>query len=254
MIEIVDKQFLKKRVTVWFPEKEYRTKQRCDVCCYVGEKDLIDKNNQHIAFNSLISDLDPDNEHIFASFSKVNRYDIRRSYKDHFTIIHHTADELSNNESFYNSYKSLYEKMYYKKGRKVEAPITAMKKYAKNNALLVSEVLIDREPIVYHAYIVDDKHARLWMSCSSFRDSEDKQYRALLGRANKRLHWEDMTYFKELGYKTYDWGGISSFEDPNGIDQFKMSFGGKHITYYDETVIVSLKYKMLYKIKNLLKR
>ena len=46
----------------------------------------------------------------------------------------------------------------------------------------------------------------------------------------------------------YDWGGLSSFDNPNGIDTFKMSFGGEKVIYYDETVIKSFKYKLLRKL------
>ena len=31
----------------------------------------------------------------------------------------------------------------------------------------------------------------------------------------------------------YDWGGISDFDNPNGIDEFKLKFGGDKITYYN---------------------
>ena len=54
-----------------------------------------------------------------------------------------------------------------------------------------------------------------------------------MARANKRLHWEDMKLFKERGVSLYDWGGISDPDHPNGIDAFKMKFGGKPLTYYN---------------------
>ena len=55
----------------------------------------------------------------------------------------------------------------------------------------------------------------------------------MIGRANKRLHWEYIKYFKQKGLLRYDWGGISDFENPNGIDEFKLKFGGEKITYYN---------------------
>ncbi|WP_242886157.1 hypothetical protein [Faecalibacterium sp. BCRC 81149] len=33
---------------------------------------------------------------------------------------------------------------------------------------------------------------------------------------------------KEMGVKEYDWGGIASCDEPNGIDRFKMPFGGRY--------------------------
>ena len=48
----------------------------------------------------------------------------------------------------------------------------------------------------------------------------------IIGRANKRLHWEDWMYFKKLGISTYDWGGVFAYNSDNGIDKFKEAFGG----------------------------
>ena len=31
-----------------------------------------------------------------------------------------------------------------------------------------------------------------------------------------------------MGVKEYDWGGIASCDEPNGIDRFKMPFGGRY--------------------------
>ena len=252
MIEIVDKGFLKKRVNVWFPENGYVTKQRCDVCCYIGIQKLHSSNNQHIKFNSLISDLTLSKEELFNSFKKATRYDIRRSERDEISIIHYNSRQL--NEDLYSSYKTIYEKMYKSKGLLQEAPIDDMARFAANDALVISSVNINKTPVVYHVYIVVGKHARLWMSCSAFRDNDDKQYREMLGRANKRLHFEDIIYFIDNGYTSYDWGGICSYEVPTGIDLFKMSFGGEPITYYDETIIMSLKYKVFHFIKKSIRK
>lgn len=253
MIEIIEKRGLRKRVNVFFPDNEYTTSEKCDVCCYIGIEKLHDSENKHIQFNSLLSDLRLSEDELFSQFAKVNRYDIRRSFKDDFILHFYDQNELISNNSFYNSYETVYEKMYYDKGLEAKAPIKSMKLYAQNKAMIVSSVVWKGKPIVYHTYIVDGVHARLWMSCSSFRDSDDKQFRALLGRANKRLHFEDMKQLKRLGYKSYDWGGISNPENPNGIDKFKMSFGGKAITYFDETVLESLKYRFFHKFKRMMK-
>ncbi len=77
--------------------------------------------------------------------------------------------------------------------------------------------------------ICDREEARLLHSASCFREESADQ--SLIGRANKRLHWEDIKYFKQKGLLRYDWGGISDFENPNGIDEFKLKFGGEKITY-----------------------
>lgn len=49
-------------------------------------------------------------------------------------------------------------------------------------------------------------------------------------------------------------GGISSYSNPNGIDKFKMSFGGEYRKYFNVFAICSKKAKIQYYIKNGLKR
>ena len=77
---------------------------------------------------------------------------------------------------------------------------------------------------------MDEKNARLLHSVSDFREREDA---SLIARSNKRLHWADMELFSSMGIEVYDWGGISSLEKPNGIDSFKMKFGGQLVTRYN---------------------
>lgn len=248
MLELINKKNGKKRVMVWFPKDNYTTKIRCDVCCYIGITQLHNKKNSHIKFTTLVHNLTLPYESIESQFAKVNRYDIRRSARDMIEVSIVESKNIISDNSLLLKFKEVYEKMYSLKGMIQKAPIDAMKFYANNNALIISCVEFQEKPIVYHAYIIDGENARLWMSCSVFRDSEDKQYRALVGRANKRLHSDDIQYFKNNGYSSYDWGGISSLNEPNGIDRFKMSFGGTPIQYYDETVLMSLKYRVFSKI------
>ena len=97
--------------------------------------------------------------------------------------------------------------------------------------LTLTYVSDEEEILAYHVYVGDEKTTRLLYSCSTFREDDSKK--ALIGRANKFLHWEDIKYFKNNKYEKYDLGGISSFDNPNGIDKFKMNFNGEKITYYN---------------------
>lgn len=83
---------------------------------------------------------------------------------------------------------------------------------------------------------------------------------ALLNRFNIMYH--DM--YEEKGMaghylpinelKEYDWGGIASYESPNGIDKFKMSFGGEYRKYYNLFCNCSFTARAYAKIRKLLKR
>ena len=61
-----------------------------------------------------------------------------------------------------------------------------------------------------------------------------------IGRMNKYLHWKDIQYFKNNGFSRYEWGGITDPDKPNGIDKFKMEFGGRVIQCNNYIIPISL--------------
>ena len=101
----------------------------------------------------------------------------------------------------------------------------------------------EEEVLVWHSYLGDGKITRLLQSCSSYREA-DGQYRNLVGRANRLLHWEDEKTFKGMGYETYDWGGISNREEIRNITAFKKSFGGEQVDLYNYKKINTFKGKV----------
>lgn len=254
MIEIVDKKFLKKRVTVWFPENGYVTKQHCDVCCYVGVNQLHDSNNPKVLFRSLITDLTVSEDELLGEIHRSTKKEIRRSKKDNFMFKHFSSLDLLNDSEILNRFSDMYMKNYELKGMPLYDPRDELIRAAKYNAVIMTAMFFNSEPLAYGVYLTDYKNVRSWISTSSFRIFDDNESKRLVGRAKKRLLYESMLYFKNMGIESYDWGGVSSFDEPNGIDQLKMSFGGKPITYYDETVLMSWKYKLSHKMKELLTR
>ena len=237
-----------KNITVFFPDDNYVTKQKCNTCCYVGISKLHDEKNTHIDYKSLISDISADSPDFYEDFSKTLRYDIRRSYNDDISFEVFSPEQVLNNNALVNSLSKMYTEMYRKKGIEETVAVDALMLYASHGGIIVTSAKSKDETLVYHTYIVDGTNARLWMSCSVFRNNEDNKFRELTGRANKRLHYEDMLWFRSQGYKTYDWGGITSFDEPDGVDSFKMAFGGKRKEYFDETCIHSFPHKILRKI------
>ena len=125
----------------------------------------------------------------------------------------------------------MYELMYKEKGQKAVFNMTQFKEYLKEEAIWVTAIYDKEQPLVFHSYIVGEKQVRLLHSVSDFRS--DEKDANLIARANKRLHWEDICLFKNEGKEVYDWGGISSLENPNGIDAFKCKFGGSPLSYYN---------------------
>src|SRR6266704_649332 len=113
----------------------------------------------------------------------------------------------------------------------------------KARQLALASASRNGETLVWHAYVMSGTTARLQHSGSYFRNKEN-DCRALVGRANRWLHWRTMLRFKGMGMERYDWGGL--FEDESvperaGINNFKRSFGGRRERTYDCTLPVTFK-------------
>lgn len=113
----------------------------------------------------------------------------------------------------------------------------------KARRLVLASASRNGEPLVWHAYLICGNTAWLHSTSSCFRN-RDNAYRAVVGRANRWLHWKSMLRFKEMGITRYDWGGL--FEDESvperaGINRFKKEFGGEQVHTYDCTVPVTVR-------------
>lgn len=180
---------------------------------------------------TLISDLSLTEENLWGLTTKTVRNEINRSKRENTEIKIYEGKEIS--DAILGEFNRIYHAMYEEKGMPGHyLPINELKVYAANDALVITTAIIDNRTVVYHSYITDKLHSRFLHSCSEFRVADNAMKNAI-GRANKYLHWNDWLYLKQIGVKEYDWGGISSYESPNGIDKFKMSFGGKYRKYYN---------------------
>lgn len=183
-------------------------------------------------FHTCLNNLTLPEEKIHAAVNKNVRYECRRSERDGIEIRFYNKSDLEKDSRLLNQFAELYEGMYRSKGINTKYNLTSVKQYMEADGAWFSAVWHEGEMIVFHSYICDAADARLLHSASCFR-GEGAADQAMIGRANKRLHWEDILYFKKKGLQRYDWGGISDFENPNGIDAFKLKFGGDQITYYN---------------------
>jgi lipid II:glycine glycyltransferase (peptidoglycan interpeptide bridge formation enzyme) len=93
-----------------------------------------------------------------------------------------------------------------------------------------------------HAYVISDNTARLHQSSSLFRTSDNPEYRNMIARANRLLHWDDILYFKNLGLKWYDlggWYGGNTNKEQLAINIFKESFGGSQKEEYSYIIPIT---------------
>lgn len=208
-------------------------------------------DNKSKEFFSLKSDLSQSIDELSKLFSKTTRNEINRAQKDGFVSKYYTCEQLKSDNSILYSFGDTYHQLYNEKNIKnMFLNFNEINSYIENNHFLLSVSIFNDVPVIYHSYILDSKNARLLHSCSNFR-TLDSLIKNSISRANRMLHKDDFIYLKKLGIKEYDWGGISSFDTPNGIDNFKMSFGGEHIKYYYIRIENNIKAKLLNRIISL---
>jgi lipid II:glycine glycyltransferase (peptidoglycan interpeptide bridge formation enzyme) len=90
--------------------------------------------------------------------------------------------------------------------------------------------------LAWHCHHQLRSHAVLSYSVSTHRLSSDPAFRQLVGRANRRLHWEDITRLKSQGVETLDLGGwYEGSEDQEllKINAFKEELGGRIVEVYN---------------------
>ena len=196
---------------------------------------------------SAITDLTLCRDDIFSSFASNLRNEIRRAKREEVMVRFCIGDDaIEQLPEFAETFRHLYEE----KGEKEELPVKEMKTFAEENALMISAASVSGEAKVFHSYIYDGNSCRLTFSCSEFRAASSKEEKQAFARANKLLHWEDMLYFIDKGLSVYDWGGLTSPEEPNGIDKFKLSFGCKPVEYYNIIKPITMKAMLVREIKN----
>lgn len=223
---------------VWFQNDMSAMNISTDIIRYYGmDEEKVPSEFFSIRQNTLLTDLSVDEELLRSKIkSKGFKGDIRKSCQDEIEIRYSENGDISG--ELLQAFSMCYSSMFASKGIKNQLNIRKIHSYIEVGCLVISCVYYESQPIVFHAYVKDSLHSRFLYSCSDFR-KDDSEMQRLIGRANKRLHWEDWMYLKQQGIVSYDWGGINSFLEPNSIDQFKMHFGGQEHTYCNVFVPVT---------------
>lgn len=206
-------------------EKEY------DVVLYIQNKTPIKGAKE---FHTILLELEKSKEDIFADFGKHLRRNIRKI-------------EQSEDFEYFIDFEPSDKRM--------EAFVTFFKEFSKCRGIyecnlknlyqlreagyLAIEGAREKETgqvLVYHTYIFDDIRARMQYSASTnYLFAEDKQKRNIISNVNRALTWEGIKAFKKRGLKEYDLGGVTLDREKKvleGIDRFKMEFGGQVKTEY----------------------
>ncbi len=189
-------------------------------------------------FLTMVTDLSVTEDAITERFGKDCRYKIRRAETKDGLRMEFLTDPESRLDEFCEFYDAFAR-------QKAVAPSYHQWLLAacKARQLVLTSASQNAETLVWHAYLISGRAAWLQYTGSCFRNREN-DYRALVGRANRWLHWKEMLRFKEMEIRRYDWGGL--FEDESvpenaGINKFKKDFGGQPVRTYDCTLPVTLR-------------
>lgn len=204
--------------------------------------------------NTIINDIQKDDDAILSTFSKSCRYKVNRGSREDIGLEFYTGKEVGN--ELIDSFVSFFEQFWISKGSILQEPgkiREALYQYREIDALSITCAIIGGNKVVYHVYIMDDKRARLLHSASLYRTEEesDSKTKNLIGIANRYLHYKEMLYYRDKGIKEYDWGGAGRSEEVIRITEFKESFGGYIEKSYSGEMAIGIKahlFKLLVKI------
>jgi hypothetical protein len=173
--------------------------------------------------------LEQDINTIFANFSSDIRRKIRKAESEGcICYFHNNTDQFV---SFFNEFAEKKKTYTTSKDKIQELGDHIIMSFAENKGqvLAAHSYLIDREMRIVRG--LHSGSIRLKENCD----------KSLVGRAHKLLVVKDILYFKEMGFKIFDFGGYvynTYDESLKGINDFKLSFGGKVVlctNYYSYT-------------------
>ena len=161
---------------------------------------------------------------IFTNFKKGLRYDIRKEmeYVSRKDFVLHDPYKISSNDlnSLIENLNSFQVSRNLPRINKKK-----LKELTLQKKLAISFIKKYDEIINYHVYLFDEPMGKVRLLYSFNTKNVSVP-------VNKVHTWFDIKAFQEMGMSEYDFGGISSFDQPNGIDKFKLSFGGTRDNYH----------------------
>lgn len=190
--------------------------------------------------HTLELDLQKDIELVFANFSKQVRQQVKVAEKEGTSC--YFKNDVEGFVSFFNEFAVKKNTFQTTENRIRDIGENIKLSFAINNGVILAA----------HSYLVDNEIGIVRHLHSATKRLDENYDRNLIGRANKYLTVTDISYFKEQGFKTFDFGGFAKDtqnESLKGINNYKLQFGGELVrctNYY------SFNYWILKKISKLL--
>ena len=174
--------------------------------------------------HTLELDLEQNTEVIFSNFSKQIRQQVKISENEGTSCYFH--QEIEKFADFFNDFAIKKETFTTSKEKILELGDSVKLSFAENNGQILAA----------HSYLVDKEIGIVRHLHSATKRLDEQFDRNLIGRANKYLTVKDILYFKEQGYKVFDFGGYAKDtedESLKGINNYKLLFGGKVVPCYN---------------------
>lgn len=223
-----ERLFALRTAEVYYSETSDLTMSGFDVLQFTQCKCQFNDNGRK--FLTRIINLELENAEIFTSFKYETQYEIRRCERaDALVISINSNPDDRDLDNFMHFYREFHEqKNYAGTAANCNFYREMLRLFKSHDALVITSIATkDQKPLCAHTYLVDGNRARLINSASVFRAVE-ANVRSLVGRGNRYLHWRDMLFFKQMGYRLYDLGGVSENPDDT-VSRFKRSFGGVEV-------------------------
>ncbi|MDQ2775344.1 MAG: hypothetical protein M3Y57_10585 [Acidobacteriota bacterium] len=190
-------------------------------------------------FKTIWIDLRKPEEQLLREMNKTTRNEIRRAAQEEFHCESWHEDVHNRVEEFCRFFEE-----HAVTAKAIAETRRWTKAHASHGSLDLSRAISeDGNVLVWHAYYRDAEHARLKYSVSVSRDT-DGAMRAVIGRANRFLHWQDIQRFKADSLTIYDLGGWYAGSDDEKllrVNKFKDGFGGELLTAFHCTRALTTK-------------
>lgn len=226
MIRYYKKFYFLKVYENWFQYK-YRLKDVFGINVYwhVKKQDTAKVPAIKFISHTVELDLHQDSETIQANFSKQIRQQAR------------IAETEGINCTFQNDI-DVFVEFFNDFARKKNTDLVSRRRMEEfGDGITLSFAMHNGEIMAAHSYLTDKEAGIVRHHHAATRRLDDQVDKNLIGRANKYLTVKNILYFKEQGYKTFDFGGYAkdtTNESLKGINNYKLLFGG--------TVVESVNY------------
>lgn len=210
------------------------------ICTYCHNELNLQHFDKRKEQATVVIDLTQDSDNLFAQVHKNKRKMIRRGLKMAYEII-----PLPPSIPLLIKFKQLFNKSIVKKGA---TPILSLD-YLKGLMpyMTIFKAIHSNQTLAMLLVIHDEKTVRTHRLAYNEDVAVGKK---IIDHMGDILYWQVLMYFKKLGYKTMDFGGIElhKVSSLQGYTRFKMSFGGEVITTFSYEIAVTPEARLFMKI------